>query len=280
MYQTTQKKKRQAKFAKDINVDMTIIVNVESDYVIDLQTTIKLLIENNNADVNAIDNGGNTALICGASLGNVEIVKSIVNIAKTNNIELLIDCQNGLGNSAVWYAAVNGHIQILDILLKCGPNFDQRNKQGNTPLIGAAWFNEFGSIDFMISQHPSICHVNKRNSQTDITALIAAIETRVESTSKDKKSKQNKNGEVFAIDSLKVLLQSDSIDVNIGDFDGNTPLICAAVQNNIEAVELLLSDSQSRLTKLNIESKNKYGNTAVLELSICQRKGRNTKNFT
>ena len=209
----------------------------------DIEATMRLLIDEHKVDVNKTDNIGHTALILASHCDNNRVVKSLLNICSNNNdINLLVDIQADTGNSAVMSATMHENIQILGMLIEAGADFNLHNVKGSIPLTGAASIDAYRSIDYIIKHNPPICDPNLYNSETGKTALIVASEA------------------PFAIESLKILLTCNDIDLNIQDNQGNTALIHTAIVNNIEGTRLLLS---AKSTKLEIT--NNYGDTAVLE---------------
>ncbi|XP_067911771.1 ankyrin repeat and SAM domain-containing protein 6-like [Heterodontus francisci] len=63
-----------------------------------------------------------------------------------------VDCTDDDGNSALQFAAGNGHEQLVRFLLMKGASVDSRNRYGWTPLMQAARFG-----------HPSVAHVLLEN---------------------------------------------------------------------------------------------------------------------
>ena len=93
---------------------------------------VKWLVEEKKVDVDAMTSYGMTALHNAALNGHTEIVKILVD-AKAD-----VDIQNIYGYTALSYAALNGHTEIVKILVDAKADVDIQNFLGNTALSHAA----------------------------------------------------------------------------------------------------------------------------------------------
>ncbi|NDH68825.1 MAG: ankyrin repeat domain-containing protein [Gammaproteobacteria bacterium] len=78
------------------------------------ESMVKFLIENG-ADVNAVDQNGDTALIKAADHGNAPVVKMLLADART-----MVDAINARGMTALMKAAFYGHAPVVKMLLTYG----------------------------------------------------------------------------------------------------------------------------------------------------------------
>ena len=68
-----------------------------------------------------------------------------------------IALQNSVGSTALTYAAVNGHEQIVDLLLQRGAAVDQQNSFGTTALIACAG-NKAAEALMLVESPPVAAH--------------------------------------------------------------------------------------------------------------------------
>ncbi|CAE7322938.1 unnamed protein product [Symbiodinium necroappetens] len=86
-----------------------------------------------NADPNAPDRHGNTALICAAIEGHLELVEPLL------KARAQLESRNAKGTTAVMHAAANGHLEMIETLRKAGAQLEARHSEnGFTPLMFAA----------------------------------------------------------------------------------------------------------------------------------------------
>ena len=81
------------------------------------------------ADMNARDNSGLTPLMQAANNGYVLMVKQILAAPKVD-----IDARAADGATALFIAAVHGHKEIIDLLMKAGANVNIPGPKGKTPV--------------------------------------------------------------------------------------------------------------------------------------------------
>lgn len=81
------------------------------------------------ANVNAIDNNSNTALMLAAKEGNFSICKLL--LEKGANVKEL----NNTGDTALMFAVLKGNFKICELLLKHKINVNAANRAGDTALM-------------------------------------------------------------------------------------------------------------------------------------------------
>ena len=70
----------------------------------------------------------------------------------------MVDIQDEDGNTAMIYAAINGHIDIVELLISKGGKLDIQNDHGSTAMIVAAGNGHIDIVELLISKggNPSI----------------------------------------------------------------------------------------------------------------------------
>jgi HAD superfamily hydrolase (TIGR01549 family) len=127
--------------------------------------------EEDNFDINAMDESGNTALIWAAENNHLEFVKWILN-EFSNDIDL--DHMGYLGSSAVLRASRRGYYEVLHALIQAGANLDLPNHKLQHPLHFAA-FQEHKDIVKLLLKYGA----NPRN--LDRKGRTPAYDTKSES---------------------------------------------------------------------------------------------------
>ncbi len=145
----------------------------------------------------------------------VEVVKVLLEKAQLNDTELGDNLHN---------AAMNGHTELLTILLDAGADKDHTDSVNNTALQLAAYFNHATTVEALLLRRADL----EIKDLEGRTALCDAA----------------RHGSREAI---KLLLDAGA-DVNVRDDAGDTPFELAAGKNNEEAVILILSKMASRGT--------------------------------
>lgn len=82
------------------------------------------------ANLNIVDEHGNTALMCASHNGNRLIVGKLIQSGANINVQT--------HSTALIIAIINGHDDIADLLINAGADLDLTDKDGNTALICAA----------------------------------------------------------------------------------------------------------------------------------------------
>ncbi|RIA93421.1 hypothetical protein C1645_677435, partial [Glomus cerebriforme] len=94
---------------------------------------VKLLLKNN-ANPNICNGDNVTPLIISSYNGHTDTVKALLDKGGVN-----INYQDNLWKTALSFAALEGHPQIVELLLKKGANVNLADKLGWTPLMLAAY---------------------------------------------------------------------------------------------------------------------------------------------
>lgn len=90
------------------------------------------LLLSKNADTEAVDDNGFTALHCVATLGHISIVKLL--LAKKAVVDPKATVGNVKGNTPLHGAAQNGHTEVIQLLVDAGADVEACNELGHLPL--------------------------------------------------------------------------------------------------------------------------------------------------
>ncbi len=178
--------------------------------ILDNKLKLQEFIEKKKADINVVDNNGNTPLLIASKYGIFQCIQFLIE----KNIK--IDHINKLGNTPLLEASENGHIECVKLLIEKGADVNYSNKIGITPLIKASIYNHIECVKILIESGADINHPNKNGN----TSLLIAS------------SRGN-------INCLKLLIGKGA-DINYVNNDGNTSLLEAFRNNYIECIKLLI----------------------------------------
>ncbi len=168
------------------------------------------------ADINIqSDKYGNTALIRAVIEGHTDIVKLLITAGADVNI------QDKYDNTALIWAVIKDHTDIVKLLIAAGTNINAKNNNGNTALI--------------------LVPAAKNGHQNIVGLLIAAgADVNI----------QNKYGDTVLMWAVRKghkeivkLLISAGTDINIQNKDGDTALSIARKMGYTKIISLLLEQS-------------------------------------
>ena len=163
------------------------------------------------ANVNLIDQNGESALMWAARVGNIEIVNSLLNAGADVNLI------TNHGGTALMCAAVNRHTEVVDILIAANADVNLINQYGASALMLAA---HRGHAEVVKSLIKAKADVNLIDQNGGDSALMSAA--------------GNGHIEVFN------LLLDEGAEVNYANRWGCNALHSAARAGNIEIVNSLI----------------------------------------
>ena len=164
-----------------------------------------------NADVDAVDEKGKTALMRAAIGNHADVVQLLIERGADINRQ---DRSNG--NTALSYAAWTGNVTTLMRLLDHGANVDAKNRQGHTALMDASINGHAPCVRILLDKRADV-NARARNARTPLSAAVW-------------------NGH---IEVARMLLGAQA-KVDVASSNGWTPLMDAASNGNVAMVELLL----------------------------------------
>lgn len=179
------------------------------------QDIVHLLIHSN-ANLEARDGTGYTALHLAASRGHVEVLEVLI----VEGVD--IDAQDTHGRTALWLAADLGQLDSVRILVAAQAKVNLRGHNQMTPFHVAAKRGDTEIVEHLMY-----------NGAADIEAKDASMMTAFHYACEA--------GHVEVVD----LLLSNKMDPNAPGSDGRSPLICAAALGRLHLVRLLLSKKAS-----------------------------------
>ncbi len=177
------------------------------------------------AQVNAVDDLSETALMSAAEKGHTEIAQALID----NGAD--VNARNTLGDTALMLA-VFGNIETVKTLWNADADIHITNNYGETALKFAIMWGNTETVQTILDANAEI----NRANNLDTALIFAASNNRPKIT--------------------RMLLDKGS-NVNATDSKSNTPLIWAARNGHPEIVQILLS------ANANVNATNIYGKTAL-----------------
>jgi ankyrin repeat protein len=208
--------------------------------------TIKVLIEGGE-DVESCATDGVTALMYSARLGELDVVRLLVNAGASVNKQ-----DNQRGATALIYAAGGGHTEIVKLLLDSGADPQIRFASGSTFLHAAVAGHALDIVHFALDSGLEVnaesndgltpLHIAARsrsprllrlliNHGADVNAKTTWGLTALIAVTTDDDSFRPAHAECTA------LLIEHGADVNVQDGEGSTPLMGAAFYGDLEVVK-------------------------------------------
>lgn len=185
-------------------------------------------------DINSQDEIGNTALMAAAYSGDLHLVKCLL-----SKNQVAVNIKNHDGDTALIYAAENGYSEVVATLLNAqGIEVNAKNVSDSTALMMAARSGHIAVVNELLGA--SGIEVNAKNIGGNTALMFAALRGHVEV--------------------VKRLLALPGINVNIANEHGNTALIIAAIKQDVVLANMLLARQD---TDVNVQ--NKHGETALMK---------------
>ncbi|RZC42090.1 Ankyrin repeat domain containing protein [Asbolus verrucosus] len=174
--------------------------------------------------------GKDQELLEAARKGNVAVVEKILGQRAKRSGPLAslrrgpgANVQDSSGYSALHHAALNGHREIVKLLLEHDASTNIVDVKGSSPLHLAAWSGNVDIVRLLLTG-PSICNVNL-TTKDDETALHCAAQ--------------------YGHTAVVCLLLEHACDPGIRNCKGETALDLAAQYGRLDTVELLVRTDPS-----------------------------------
>jgi uncharacterized protein len=129
-----------------------------------------------------------------------------------------VNCRDKDGLTPMIWAAIQGHEEVVRLLLERGGDLEAKNHNGDTALMWASLMGHKDLVDFMLDRG---ANADLREPKSGVTALMAAAA----------------KGHA---DVAQVLVEKGAA-VNARDRNGNTALTHASIKGYAEVVDLLLA---------------------------------------
>ena len=196
------------------------------------------------ANINATDFNAYTPLHIAARLGDAGFIQRLLNLNANLHAKLLE------GDMPIDIATLKGHVNAVKLFIEKDSRFEELGSLDELPIIIGIEFldnsekTKLEILKYFIDEKQINFNPNKTYTRNEYTLLhIVAMEGYLAAT--------------------KYLVQSEKIEVNVRDKNGNTPLHLAASNAEPAIVEYLL-----KVKNIDVNAKNKFGNTP-LQNSIC-----------
>lgn len=137
---------------------------------------------------------------------------------------ILITSNDAQGDTALHYAAIQGHRDMVAFLLERGASIEQKDLLGMTPLQVAARSGQFEMVEFLLHQGANPSTLDKQ----DYNPLITAIKG------------YSKHRNLKALTSIVEILLEKGDTINQQNKDGQTALIYASILDLEDIVQMLV----------------------------------------
>lgn len=221
------------------DVDQATLLHYTSEH--GLLNSVKYLLLEKNAQINSMDEGGQTPLSYAAQNGHEEVVQEL--------IEKGADVASG---SSLWYAIMNGHAGVVERLLRSDVDHQVLQEDIRTSLWYAARNGYEGAVRVLLKNGVDANLTDGYNrallwhaagkGHTELVKLLLGHGAKIDLKDKDCRtplSLASDNG----YDEVVGLLLENHADANSGDIFGRTPLSLAADNGHDRVVSLLLREN-------------------------------------
>ncbi|XP_044262237.1 ankyrin repeat and death domain-containing protein 1A-like isoform X2 [Tribolium madens] len=199
-----------------------------------------------NCDIEARDKKHYTLLMCAARNNRITIVDFLIDTLEDTRVDAVdID-----GQTALFHAAMGGHIEIIKRLIDLGANLNKKNKENKTALHVACERGHCDVADLLLTHEADMeakdtngntpLHVASQNQQTETVHIL--LETGADPDCENLKGSTPLHiaSSLGSKGILEILLQYGA-SINKQNKKGNTSLHIACQANVIEIVEILIS---------------------------------------
>jgi len=260
---------------KDLNGKTPLDIAKENSYN-DIITALETQEKNNTGENVTLLDENEPKLFTLIKEQKIEEIKSLISANAENSN---IDTKDYNDNTALHVACRIGNIEIIKLLLDKGTNINAQNFSKTTPLYIAVLNNNFDLVNLLLSKGADV-NISDILGKTPLMLALQSVENQKDSDTSYKMVKllldngaglnaKDKNGEYVIhyaakypnINIVKLLVEK-GIDVNQTDVDGNTPIYFTIKSSNktldkLEVIKLFLS------INLNINIVNSFKQTPL-----------------
>lgn len=202
---------------------------------------------NSRAELTAVDGMGRDALMYGASVANRRVVALV--LQKGGNARNT----DSIGNSALHYAVIAGHLGIVEDLLAAGSLLSAQNHAGETPLFLAVRERHTALARFLLERYvadPNVAtaphqvsplHVATANADVDACRLLLQGGAYVNAQDDEGETPLHYSVCDYEGDPtiIRLLVEEAGADVAVRNSDGETPAEIAAAAGMTDVVKYL-----------------------------------------
>lgn len=206
-----------------------------------------------NADVNATDANGNTALIWAAYFGYTNIVRCLVAVENIN-----LDYVDSDGCSALRWAEQKRHAECAEILRQASANSIRRTGRTTAEITREEAESRLQLLGIRPEAYNSAICSAADKSDNDLLRYLIIAGADVNSVADDGFTPLTNVSLYGNTDGLRLLLAAPGIEVNRPNRNGDTALIWAAVKGNTECLRILLGTPGIDINSTDNEGKTAY----------------------
>lgn len=140
-------------------------------------------------------------------------------------------------NEQMFRACTSANMQLLQDALNKGAQVHAQNDQGKTPLMMVSELGNAALVEYLITRKADTLATNKAGE----SALHFAIKKSEHSVESSPKVIQSDRIDDKITECVQLLIKAGA-DIEAPDSYGNTPLMCAILNNQLQTVDLLLKN--------------------------------------
>jgi len=217
-----------------------------------------LLIERN-CKIDFIDSDGKSILYIPIKYNYIELLELLLYYNKNKVGINILDINDSNGYTPLYYAILYDNLQAIEIMDNYNVNYNIQDKFGYTPLHVCIRIRNAKIANKLINKS----NVNKQNNigetalhsacnNEDVDLVKLLIDNNADPNIADYEKKLTPliySGVLGNVEIINILLTKD-INFNLQDYNGNTALHYAAIENYAEIINLLIDNTNLKLTNI------------------------------
>ncbi|XP_071086322.1 ankyrin-3-like, partial [Haliotis cracherodii] len=194
------------------------------------------------ADMSSVNNSGDNILHQACSGGDVEIVKRILALEKVD-----INSRDQNGETPVMMAARDGHVQLVEVLVKKGADMSLVNNGGDNILHQACKGGDIETVKEVLAQDKLDINSRGKTGQTPVMKAARAGYGGLVKKGADMTLVNNDGDDILHqscrggdVETVKIVLAQNKLRINSRAKNGWTPVMMAARAGHRELVDFLV----------------------------------------